>query len=47
MVTPVTVTPAQVTPVVVEPVKTATIAPVKKYQGPYGTHSKPLHCSSH
>ena len=46
-VTPVRVAPAQVTPVVVEPVKTAIIAPTEKYEGPYGTHSKSLHCLSY
>ena len=45
--TPVTVAPATVAPVIIEPVKTATIAPAEKYQGPYGPHSKSLHCSSY
>ena len=46
VVTPMSVTPVTVAPVTVEPVKVTTIASTERSTGPYGPHSKSLHCSS-
>ena len=47
VVTPMSITPVTVAPVFAEPVKVTTIASTERNTGPYGPHSKSLHCSNH